>query len=121
MTIAIYLGELTFAIALAMMLLAVSTLESSIASFLFCCGLVAWTFAEYVADRFVLHAIAPVQHGRPQDAVDKVFWQIWLAFAVVYLTTGGAVLAGVLIAYAWGTYLSIIAPITIPPLCRLPC
>jgi hypothetical protein len=34
----------------------------------------------------VLHAIAPVQHGihhaRPQDAIDKIFWQIWLAFEV---------------------------------------
>lgn len=124
MTVDIYFGELTFAIALAMMLLAASPLEFSIAISLFCCGLVAWTFAEYVTHRFVLHAIAPVQHGihhaRPQDAVDKVFWQIWLAFAVVYLTTGGSVLAGVLVAYAW--YLSVhYAPITIPPFCRLPC
>jgi sterol desaturase/sphingolipid hydroxylase (fatty acid hydroxylase superfamily) len=57
----------------------------------------------------VLHAVAPVRHGlhhaHPQDAIDKIFWQIWLAFAVVYLTTGGAVLAGVLVAYAW--YLSV--------------
>jgi sterol desaturase/sphingolipid hydroxylase (fatty acid hydroxylase superfamily) len=109
MTVAIYFGELTFAIALAMMLLAASPLEFSIASCLCCCGLVAWTFAEYVTHRFVLHGIAPVQHGihhaRPQDAVDKVFWQIWLAFAVVYLTAGGSVLAGVLVAYAW--YLSV--------------
>jgi sterol desaturase/sphingolipid hydroxylase (fatty acid hydroxylase superfamily) len=109
MTIAIYFGELVFAISLAIMLLAVSSHEVSIAILLFCCGLLAWTLAEYIAHRFVLHAIAPVQHGihhaRPQDAVDKVFWQIWLAFAVVYLTTGGAVLAGVLVAYAW--YLSV--------------
>ena len=65
----------------------------------------AWTLAEYITHRFVLHTIVPVQHARPQDAVDRIFWQIWLAFAVVYLTTGGAVLAGVLVAYAW--YLSV--------------
>jgi len=109
MTVVIYFGEVAFAIALATVLLASSPLEFSIAIFLFCCGLVAWTFAEYVTHRFVLHAIAPAQHGihhaRPQDAIDKVFWQIWLAFAVVYLATGGAVLAGTLIAYAW--YLSV--------------
>jgi sterol desaturase/sphingolipid hydroxylase (fatty acid hydroxylase superfamily) len=109
MTAAIYLGELIFAIALAITLLAVSTLKPSIAVLLFCCGLAAWTLAEYIAHRFVLHAIAPVQHGihhaRPQDPVDKIFWQIWLAFAVVYLTAGGAVLAGALVAYAW--YLSV--------------
>jgi sterol desaturase/sphingolipid hydroxylase (fatty acid hydroxylase superfamily) len=109
MTVAIYFGELTFAIALAITLLAASALKFSIAVLLFCCGLLTWTLAEYVAHRFVLHAIAPVQHGihhaRPQDGVDKVFWQIWLAFAVAYLTTGGAVLAGVLVAYAW--YLSV--------------
>jgi hypothetical protein len=91
------------------MLLAASTLKSPTAIGLFCCGLLAWTFAEYITHRFELHAVAPVQHGlhhaHPQDAIDKIFWQIWLAFAVVYLTTGGAVLAGVLVAYAW--YLSV--------------
>ena len=109
MTVAIYFGELVFAIELAIMLLAISPLKGSIAILLLCCGLVAWTFAEYIMHRFVLYAVAPVQHGihhaRPQEAVDKVFWEIWLAFAVVYLTTGGVVLAGVLIAYAW--YLSV--------------
>jgi len=70
---------------------------------------VAWTLAEYITHRFVLHAIASVQHGvhhaHPQDGIDKIFWQIWLAFAVVYLTTGAPLLAGVLVAYAW--YLSV--------------
>jgi sterol desaturase/sphingolipid hydroxylase (fatty acid hydroxylase superfamily) len=65
--------------------------------------------AEYLTHRFVLHAISPVghrlHHARPQDGVDKIFWQIWLAFSVVYLTMGGGVLAGVLAAYAW--YLSV--------------
>jgi sterol desaturase/sphingolipid hydroxylase (fatty acid hydroxylase superfamily) len=105
MTVAIYLGELIFAIALAIVLLATSHLEFSIAILLFFCGLVAWSLAEYITHRYVLHAIAPVQHGihhaRPQDAVDRIFWQIWLAFAVVYLTTPGTMLAGVFVAYAW--------------------
>jgi sterol desaturase/sphingolipid hydroxylase (fatty acid hydroxylase superfamily) len=105
MTVAIYFGELTLAIAIAIALLAISTLTSSITAVLFCCGAVAWTLAEYITHRFVLHAIAPVQHGihhaRPQDAIDKIFWQIWLAFALLYLIVGSAVLAGVLVAYAW--------------------
>jgi sterol desaturase/sphingolipid hydroxylase (fatty acid hydroxylase superfamily) len=105
MTAAIYFGELLFAMALAIMLLAASTLRLSIAIALFCCGLAAWTLAEYLTHRFVLHALAPKQHGRhharPQEAIDKVFWQIWLAFTVAYLALGGAVLAGVLVAYAW--------------------
>jgi sterol desaturase/sphingolipid hydroxylase (fatty acid hydroxylase superfamily) len=109
MTVAIYFGELTFAIALAILLLVASALKFSVAVLLFCCGLLIWTLAEYITHRFVLHAIAPVQHGlhhaRPQDGVDKIFWQIWLAFALAFLTTGGAVLAGVLVAYAW--YLSV--------------
>jgi sterol desaturase/sphingolipid hydroxylase (fatty acid hydroxylase superfamily) len=105
MTVAIYFGELIFAIALAIVLLATSTFKPSIAIVLFSCGVAAWTLAEYITHRFVLHAIAPVQHrihhARPKDAVDKIFWQIWLAFAVCYLAMGGAVLAGALVAYAW--------------------
>ena len=109
MTVVIYFGELIFAIALAIMLLAASTVASSTAILLFCCGLVAWTLAEYITHRFVLHAIASVQHGvhhaHPQDGIDKIFWQIWLAFVTVYLTMGAPLLAGVLVAYAW--YLSV--------------
>ncbi len=105
MTVAIYFGELFFAIALAIVLLATSSFKPSITILLFCCGVVAWTLAEYITHRFVLHAIAPVQHGihhaHPNDAIDKIFWQIWLAFAVVYLPIAGAVLAGALVAYAW--------------------
>jgi sterol desaturase/sphingolipid hydroxylase (fatty acid hydroxylase superfamily) len=108
MTVAIYFGELIFAIALAIVLLATSPLKPSITLLLFCCGVVAWTLAEYITHRFVLHAIAPVQHGihhaHPKEAVDKIFWQIWLAFVVVYLITGGAILAGALVAYAWYLY-----------------
>jgi hypothetical protein len=105
MTVGIYFGELVSAIALAITLLAASTLKFSIAAPLFCCGLAGWTLAEYIGNRFVLHAIAPLQHGmhhaRPQDAIDKIFWQIWLAFALTYLTVGGTLLAGVLVASGW--------------------
>jgi hypothetical protein len=107
--VAVYFGELLFTLALAIVLLAASTSSSSIAVLLFCCGLVAWTLAEYITHRFVLHAIAPVEHGmhhaRPRDTAEKVFWQIWLAFGIVYLTAGGILLAGALVAYAW--YLSV--------------
>src|SRR5260370_36752095 len=100
LTVAIYVGQPVFVIALAITLLAASTLKFSIVALLFCCGLSAWTLAEYITHRFVLHTIAPVQHGkhhaRPQDGIDKIFWQIWLAFALPYLAAGGAVLAGVL-------------------------
>jgi sterol desaturase/sphingolipid hydroxylase (fatty acid hydroxylase superfamily) len=105
MIVAIYFGELSFAIGVAIALLTISTLASSIAAVLFCCGVAAWTLAEYITHRFVLHGIAPVQHGihhaRPQHGIDKIFWQIWVAFALLYLAAGTAVLAGVLVAYAW--------------------
>ena len=105
MTFAVYFGELIFATAVAIVLLATSTFKPSITILLFGCGGVAWTLAEYITHRFVLHAIAPVQHGihhaHPKDGIDKIFWQIWVAFVVVYMTTGGAVLAGALVAYAW--------------------
>jgi surface polysaccharide O-acyltransferase-like enzyme len=82
MTAAVYFGELIFATALAIVLLATSPFTSSITIILLCCGLVAFTLAEYITHRLVLHAIAPVQHGihhaRPQAAIDKIFWQIWL-------------------------------------------
>src|ERR1700676_1722986 len=105
MTVAIYFGELGFAVAAAIALLAISALASPFDAILFCCGAAAWTLAEYLPHRFVLHAIAPVQHGihhkRPQEAIDKIFWQVWLAFALLYWTAAAAVMAGVLVAYAW--------------------
>ena len=104
MTVAIYFGELLFATGVAIVSLATSTFKPSTIP-LFCCGLLAWTLAEYITHRFVLHAIDPKQHGihhaRPREAIDKIFWQIWLGFVVLYLTTGSAVLAGALLAYAW--------------------
>jgi sterol desaturase/sphingolipid hydroxylase (fatty acid hydroxylase superfamily) len=104
-TVAIYFGEIFFATATAIVLLATSVFRPSVNILLFGCGLAAWTLAEYIVHRFVLHAIAPVQHGihhaHPKDAIDKIFWQIWIAFVVAYMTTGGAVLAGGLVAYAF--------------------
>jgi sterol desaturase/sphingolipid hydroxylase (fatty acid hydroxylase superfamily) len=107
--VVLYLGELIVALALAAALLAGSNCGLSVAILFFICGFVAWTLAEYIAHRFVLHAIATIQHGDhhadPQGPIVRIFWQIWLAFSVVYLTTAGPVLAGVLVAYAW--YLSV--------------
>jgi hypothetical protein len=78
MTVAIYFGELVFATALAVVLLTISSTNSSIALILFCCGLLAFTLAEYITHRFVLHALAPVRHGmhhaRPREPIDKIFW-----------------------------------------------
>jgi sterol desaturase/sphingolipid hydroxylase (fatty acid hydroxylase superfamily) len=108
-TSTVYFGELVFALVVAVVLLVASNLRFYVVIAFFLCGVSAWTLAEYITHRFVLHAIATVEHGihhaRPRDPVERIFWQIWFAFAVVYLTTAGAVLAGVLVAYAW--YLSI--------------
>jgi hypothetical protein len=72
---------------------------------LFAGGVVAWTLAEYVVHHFVLHYLAPREHGlhhaNPNGAVFTIFWQIWICFALVYLIAGGAFLAGKLVAYAW--------------------
>jgi hypothetical protein len=104
-TVVIYFGEFIFANALAIVLLATSTLKPSVAAVLFCCGAMAFSLAEYLAHRFVLHSIAPVRHqlhhACPKDAIDKIFWQIWLGFVVFYLMTGADALAGALVAYAW--------------------
>ena len=103
--VAIYFGELIFAIALAMMLLAASTLEFSIAILLFCCSLVVWTLAECIYSLLCVacHCSGPARDSPRPDRQDLLV--IWFAL-VVYLTTRGAILAGVLVAYAW--YLSIL-------------
>jgi hypothetical protein len=59
-TVAIYFGELFFATTLAIVLLVISTSRPSIVIVLFCAGLPAWTLAEYITHRFVLHAVAPI-------------------------------------------------------------
>src|ERR1700681_4338896 len=89
MTVAIYFGELAFAIVLAIGLLIASTLRPVIAIVLVCCGFAAWTLAEYLTHRYVLHAVSSVQHrrhhARPREAIDKIFWQIWLRPALWFL------------------------------------
>jgi surface polysaccharide O-acyltransferase-like enzyme len=90
---------------------------------LFSGGVVALTLGEYTVHRFLLHNIATTQHrihhAHPDEAIDKIFWQIWVCFAAVYLIAGGVVLAGAL-APMLGIYLSITAPIIVLIFCRLP-
>ena len=58
MTAIIYFGEILVASSLAIVLLAISQLRMSSDAVLFAGGVVAWTLAEYVVHRFVLHGIA---------------------------------------------------------------
>ena len=67
-TVVIYFGELVFAATLAVVSLTISTSRSFIVVILFCCGLLAFTLAEYITHRFVLHAIAPIRH----DLIDLI-------------------------------------------------
>ena len=46
------------------------------------------------------YSTAFITHVR-ETPVDRIFRQIWLAFIVVYLTTGGTFVAGALVGYAW--------------------
>jgi sterol desaturase/sphingolipid hydroxylase (fatty acid hydroxylase superfamily) len=105
MTAIVYFGEMLTAALLAAGLLAISQLRISFDVVLFAGGVVAFTFAEYVVHRFVLHGFAPIEHrlhhANPDDAVLKIFWQIWICFGLVYLIGDGAFVAGALIAYAW--------------------
>ena len=103
MTAIIYFGEILVASSLAIVLLAISQLRMSSDAVLFAGGIVAWTLAEYIVHRFVLHGFAPTEHrlhhANPDGAVLTIFWQIWICFALVYLIAGGAFVAGA--AYAW--------------------
>lgn len=105
MTAITYFGEMLVASLLAIVLLAISPLETTYAGALFAGGAVAWTLSEYVVHRFVLHSLAPTQHvlhhANPDEPVLTVFWKIWACFALVYSIAGGAFLAGSLIAYGW--------------------
>ncbi len=105
MTAIIYFGEILVASLLAIVLLAVSRLRMGSDAVLFAGGVVAWTLAEYVVHRFVLHGFAPTEHrlhhANPDDPVLTIFWQIWICFPLVYLIIGGAFVAGSLVAYAW--------------------
>ena len=100
MTAIIYFGEMLVASLLAIVLLAISQLPIGSDAELFAGGVVAWTLAEYIVHRFVLHGFAPTEHrlhhANPDDAVLTIFWQIWICFALVYLIAGGAVVGGAL-------------------------
>jgi hypothetical protein len=105
MTALVYRGEMLVACLFAALLLAISPSGTVVVVVYFVSGAMAWTLAEYIVHRFVLHHYAPIQHGlhhaNPDQPVLAIFWQIWVCFAVVYLTAGDAFLAGALIAYAW--------------------
>jgi hypothetical protein len=105
MTAIIYFGEMLVAPLLAIVLLAISRLPMSYDAMLFAGGVIAWTLAEYIVHRFVLHGFAPTEHrlhhANPDEAVITIFWQIWICFALVYLIAGGAFVAGALVAYTW--------------------
>jgi sterol desaturase/sphingolipid hydroxylase (fatty acid hydroxylase superfamily) len=105
MTAIIYFGEMLVASLLAIVLLAISQHRVSSDAGLFAGGIVAWTFAEYVVHRFVLHGLAPTEHrlhhANRDGAILTIFWQIWICFALIYLIAGGAFVAGALVAYAW--------------------
>lgn len=94
MTAITYFGEMLVASVLAIMLLAISPLETRYAGALFAGGAVAWTLSEYVVHRLVLHNLTPTQHAlhhaNPDEPVLTVFWQIWICFALVYWIAGGA-------------------------------
>jgi surface polysaccharide O-acyltransferase-like enzyme len=80
----IYFGEMLVASLLAVVLLAISPFRASSNAALFAAGGVAWTLAEYVVHRFVLHGLVPTQHAlhhaNPDAAVLNIFWQIWTCF-----------------------------------------
>ena len=105
MTALMYFGEIVVASVLAVVLLVMTPLGMISASELFIGGVVAWTLVEYLAHRFVLHGWAPTEHrmhhADPDEPVLTVFWQIWASFALVYLITDGAFIAGALAGYAW--------------------
>jgi hypothetical protein len=103
---AIYFGEIMFSFAVAVALIALSShLYAQYRVALFASGFVAWTLAEYAVHRFVLHKLAPKEHGlhhaHPDEAVTRIFWQIWICFGLVGLLADGAFLSGALIAYSW--------------------
>jgi sterol desaturase/sphingolipid hydroxylase (fatty acid hydroxylase superfamily) len=122
MTAIIYFGEMVVALMLAIFLLSTSTFSMGEPVALFSGGVVALTLGEYTVHRFLLHNIATTQHrihhAHPNEAIDKIFWQIWVCFAVVYVIAGGVVLAGVLVAYAWYLFIHYCAhhrPDILPP------
>jgi len=77
MTAIIYFGEILVASLLAIVLLTISQLRMSSDAVFFAGGFVAWTLAEYVVHRFVLHGFAPTEHrqhhANPDGAVLTIF------------------------------------------------
>jgi hypothetical protein len=98
MTAIVYFGEMLVASLLAIVLLAISRPPVSSDAALFAGGVIAWSLAEYIVHRFVLHGFAPTEHrlhhANPDEAVITIFWQIWICFPLVYLMAGGAFVAG---------------------------
>src|ERR1700685_3828903 len=82
----LYLGEVIVALSLSIALVATSRLGFAIIVLCFFGGAVAWTFAEYIAHRFVLHSIATAEHrhhhAHPREPIDRIVWQTWAAFGV---------------------------------------
>jgi sterol desaturase/sphingolipid hydroxylase (fatty acid hydroxylase superfamily) len=105
MTAIVYFSEMLVVSIFAIVLLVISPLEIGSTAAVFVGGVVSWTLAEYAVHRFVLHDLAPREHGlhhaNPDEAVLTIFWQIWICFALAYFIAGGAFLAGALVAYAW--------------------
>jgi sterol desaturase/sphingolipid hydroxylase (fatty acid hydroxylase superfamily) len=105
MTVIIYFGEMSAVSIFAIVLLVISPLKMGAAAAAFVGGVVSWTLAEYAVHRFVLHDLAPREHGlhhaHPDEPILTIFWQIWICLALVYFIAGGAFLAGALVAYAW--------------------
>jgi sterol desaturase/sphingolipid hydroxylase (fatty acid hydroxylase superfamily) len=105
MTAIVYFGEMLAASLVAVVLLEISPLSISSDALLFGAGMVAWSLAEYIVHRFVLHGFSATEHRRhhanPYGPVLTIFWQIWVCFALAYLFAGEAFVAGVLVAYAW--------------------
>ena len=109
MTALIYFGEMLVASLLAILLLAISPFGLSSDATLFAAGIVAWTFAEYVVHRFVLHGLLPTQHWasscQPRRSSPHYFLADMDLFrTLIYLIAGGAFLAGGLFAYSWNLF-----------------
>jgi hypothetical protein len=77
MTAIIYFGEMLAVSIFAIVLLVISPLQIGATTAVFAGGVVSWTLAEYAVHRFVLHDLAPREHGlhhaHPDEAVLSIF------------------------------------------------
>jgi sterol desaturase/sphingolipid hydroxylase (fatty acid hydroxylase superfamily) len=105
MTATVYFGEMLVASLVAITLLEISSFRTNSEVVLFGARVFAWSLAEYIVHRFMLHGFSATEHRRhhanPSAPVLTIFWQTWACFVLVYLIAGDAVLAGTLAAYAW--------------------